>query len=99
MKLRKKRCIAILLFLLGICFIASSIAYTILSSPMDRKDNQEIEVIIPNGMTNINVGKVLASKGLIRNTMFFRIFLYYGYFSRRKKYERVWRYFGKKYKN
>lgn len=75
MKLRKKRCIAILLFLLGICFIASSIAYTILSSPMDRKDNQEIEVIIPNGMTNINVGKVLASKGLIRNTMFFRIFL------------------------
>lgn len=74
-KRRKGRVLAVFLFLLGILLIGGSVTYTIYSSPVDKEDKEEIEVIIPSGMTTINIAKVLESKGLIRNGMFFRIYL------------------------
>ena len=75
MKLRKGRLFAIILFLLGILLIGGSVTYMIYTSPMDKKNNEEIEVLIPQGMPTIRIGKLLQTKGLIRNSFFFRVYL------------------------
>ena len=75
MKLRKGRVLAILLFLLGICLIGASVTYSVMTSPMDTSSKQKIEVLVPKGMTALNVGKVLEQKGLIRNAFFFTIYV------------------------
>ena len=75
MKLRKGRVLAILLFLLGICLIGASVTYSVMTSPMDTSSKQKIEVLVPKGMTALNVGKVLEQKGLIRNAFFFKIYV------------------------
>lgn len=71
----KKNILIILLVLLGFSLIGLFIIYQVLSSPMDKSSNADIEVVIPSGMTTKNISKLLENKNLIRSGTFFRIYV------------------------
>ncbi len=60
---------------LGLFLIGLFVVYQILSLPMDKSSNADIEVVIPSGMTTKNISKLLENKNLIRSGTFFRIYV------------------------
>ena len=45
-------------------------------SPVDKKNNEEIEVVIPSGVSTTEIGSVLKEKNLIHSKNIFRIYCY-----------------------
>ena len=78
MAIKKKMKAKPLLFILIVIIvlaISAAITWSIFVSPVDKNDNQKIEVIIPNGTTSRQIGVILKQKGLIRSELFFNIYI------------------------
>lgn len=63
-----------LVVLVFITIISLGIVYKVNTSPVDSSDKTEIEVIIPEGSTIKDIGKILEEKDLIRSSNFFGIY-------------------------
>ena len=78
-KRRRAKPLLIILIILVLLIIISSVtlivSWNIFTSPMDKNDKEKIEVIIPNGTTNIQIASILKEKELIRNELVFRIYI------------------------
>ena len=73
--MNKKRILALILGILGLCLILAFVYYEYNTSPIDKSSNADIEVVIPSGMSTDNIAKTLRDKNLIRNEMFFKVYL------------------------
>ena len=73
--MRKRNIVIALLVSVGVLLIGLFCVYEVLSAPIDKSSNAEVEVIIPSGMTTKNISKLLENKNLIRNGTFFRVYL------------------------
>ena len=73
--MKKIRILALILGFIGLLLIASFIFYQYNMSPIDKSSKADIEVVIPEGMSTSNIAKTLYDKGLIRNELFFKIYL------------------------
>ena len=60
--------LVILLIIIGGCFAT----WKYLSSPVDKNDNTEVQVVITSGMTSTKIGRILKSNQLIHNELLFR---------------------------
>lgn len=74
-KLRKARLLALILSLLGILFLTLFAVYQIKSSPVDKNSKADIEVVIESGMSTSNIAKTLVDKGIIKDALFFKVYL------------------------
>ena len=73
--MNKKRILALILGILGLSLILLFVYYQYNTSPIDKSSNADIEVVIPSGMSTDNIAKTLRDKNLIRNEMFFKVYL------------------------
>ena len=73
--MKKMRVLALILGIVGIVLIIFFAYYQYNISPVDSSSNADIEVVIPEGMSTDNIGKTLKSKNLIKNELFFKIYL------------------------
>ena len=73
-KKKPKPLLFILLFII-MMIIASIVTWSYLSSPIDKKDSKEIEIVIDNGMTSSEIGHVLKANDLIHSELLFKIYL------------------------
>ena len=73
--MKKTRILALILGIIGLLLIISFIFYQYNMSPIDSSSKADIEVVIPEGMSTDNIAKTLKDKGLIRNELFFKIYL------------------------
>ena len=72
---RRPKPLFIILVVLGFLLIMLSCVYMYLSGPVDSSNNTDIEVIIPSGTSTKNIGKILKEKNLIRNELFFSVYV------------------------
>ena len=56
---------------IGVCTF-----YNYSISPVDKKSNEEIEVVIPNGASTTEIGSILKEKDLIHSKNIFRVYCY-----------------------
>ena len=74
MKLKKKvKVTVILLIVVGIILIGSSLLYTYYVSPVDKKSQADIELVIEPGMSTKQIGELLEKRGLIKSSKFFLV--------------------------
>lgn len=73
--MKKTRILALILGFIGLLLIVSFIYYQYNISPVDSSSKADIEVVIPEGMSTSNIAKTLKDKDLIKNEMFFKIYL------------------------
>lgn len=73
--MKKMRVLALILGFIGLLLIGCFIYYQYSVSPIDKSSKANIEVIIPEGMSTANIAKTLYDKGLIRNELFFKVYL------------------------
>ena len=73
--MKKTRILALILGIIGFLLIISFIFYQYNMSPIDSSSKADIEVVIPQGMSTDNIAKTLYDKGLIRNELFFKMYL------------------------
>jgi len=64
----------ILFFTIAIVIVVVCSLYNYQLTPVDKNDNNSIEVVIPSGASVKNIGDILEDKGLIRNSRFFYIY-------------------------
>ena len=75
MKLKKKvKVTVILLIVVGIILIGSSLLYTYYVSPVDKKSQADIELVIEPGMSTKQIGELLEKRGLIKSSKFFLVY-------------------------
>lgn len=75
MKLKKKvKVTVILLIVVGIILIGSSLLYTYYVSPVDKKSQADIELVIEHGMSTKQIGELLEKRGLIKSSKFFLVY-------------------------
>ena len=67
----KKKILPIFILLISLAFIGVGIAYAYLSSPVDKKNTEEIQIEIKSGYSSRKIAEVLEEKGLIRNKYIF----------------------------
>ena len=65
----------IILGLVLVTIIVLGIVYKINISPVDKSDDTLIEVVIPEGSSAKNIGKILEENDLIRSSTFFNIYV------------------------
>ena len=63
----------VLLLIIG--GVSLTVTWNIMLSPVDEHNKDKIEVVIPNGTTSTQIAEILKDKELIRNELFFRIYL------------------------
>jgi len=73
-KRKPKRILFILTGLVIICFI-SVFSWSYLIGPVDRKDKNDIQVIIPPGSTSSQISRILIEKKLIKSELVFKVYL------------------------
>lgn len=73
--MNKSRILALILGFIGIILISCFGYYQYNISPVDSSSKANIEVVIPEGMSTVNIAKTLKDKGLIKSEMFFKIYL------------------------
>ena len=73
--MKKIRMLALVLGFIGLLLIISFLYYQYNMGPIDSSSNAKIEVVIPEGMSTDNIAKTLKDKNLIRNELFFKIYL------------------------
>lgn len=75
MKLKKKvKVTVILLIVVGIILIGYSLLYTYYVSPVDKKSQADIELVIEPGMSTKQIGELLEKRGLIKSSKFFLVY-------------------------
>lgn len=72
---RRPKPLFVILVVLGFLLIMLSCVYMYLSGPVDSSNNTDIEVVIPSGTSTKNIGKILKEKNLIRNELFFSVYV------------------------
>ena len=72
---RKPKMLFFVLVLFFVILCCSVIFYFYNLSPVNSKNNEEIEVEIPDGTSTIRIGKILKEKELIKNETVFRIYV------------------------
>lgn len=65
----------ILMLLASVLLILFGGLVIYLGSPVDKNDNEEIEVEIKSGTTSSSIGKILKDKDLIRSELYFKLYL------------------------
>ena len=66
----------ILFFSLLVMIIVICTFYNYSISPVDKKSDEEIEVVIPNGVSTTEIGSILKEKDLIHSKNIFRVYCY-----------------------
>ena len=64
--------IAVLIVVLLVCAI---VTWNVMMSPVDKNNDEQIEVVIKNGATSKEIATILKDKELIRSEFFFRVYL------------------------
>ena len=72
---RKPKILFFVLVLFFILICSSVVFYFYNLSPVDSKNKEEIEVVIPEGTSTIGIGKILKEKNIIKNETVFRIYV------------------------
>ena len=70
-----KKFLIICLILISILLIGSGFAWTYFTSPVNPKDKKEIKVEIKNNTNSTRIGEILAEKKVIKNALFFKLYL------------------------
>ena len=65
----------LLFFFLAIVLIGTGLTWSYLESPVDKKNDEEIEVVIESGTNSTQIGEILKEKGLIKSVTLFKIHL------------------------
>lgn len=73
--MKKKNIIVIACMIICIIILTLIGVYMYQTSPVDKKSNAEIEVIIPQGSSTKEISKILKEKDLIKNSNFFLLYL------------------------
>ncbi len=73
-KRKAKPLLFIIIALAFILFIAAGL-WMFLASPVNKNSKDKIEVIIPAGTTSRQIGTILKEKGLIRNELFYNVYI------------------------
>lgn len=73
--MKKKNIIVIACMIICIIILTLIGVYMYQTSPVDKKSNAEIEVIIPQGASTKEISKILKEKDLIKNSNFFLLYL------------------------
>lgn len=74
-KRRKAKPLLIILVLGALVLFSLAGVWLVLSSPVDKKNTTDIEVVIPSGATASQIGTILKNKDLIRNEFFFNVYV------------------------
>ncbi len=72
---KKVKILIIFIIFILVILLAGLITWNVLQSPVDSKDNSEIEVVIPEGSGASKIGEILKEKELIRSADFFKLYL------------------------
>ena len=72
---KKLKILIIFIILILTIILAGLITWNILESPVNSKDNTEIEVIIPSGAGASQIATILKEKDLIKNENFFKLYI------------------------
>lgn len=72
-KRRRPKPLLIIIVALAILLIMTAIFWLYLSSPIDKKSDTNIKVVIPAGTSTNNIAEILKEKNLIRSETFFKI--------------------------
>ncbi len=74
-KKRKAKPLLIILIFGAIILFALAGVWITFSSPVDKKNEKPIEVVIPSGTTSRQIGTILKNKKLIRNEFIFNVYI------------------------
>ncbi len=74
-KKRKAKPLLIILILGAIILFVTAGVWMVFSSPVDKKNEKPIEVVIPSGTTSRQIGTILKNKNLIRNEFVFNVYI------------------------
>ena len=66
--------ISLVVLIIGLV-ITSIITWNVLTGPVDKKNKEQIEVVIPNGTTSVKIAEILKNKDLIKSELVFRIYV------------------------
>jgi len=72
---RKPKPLLIIIFVALFLIILTICTYIYLSSPVDSTSDANIEVIIPRGTSTVSIAGILKDKNLIRNELFFSVYV------------------------
>ena len=64
-----------IVIILTLSIVSAIVTWNIMISPVDKANDKEIEVVIKNGSTSHTIATILKEKNLIRNELFFRLYL------------------------
>ena len=73
--MKKMRLLSLIIGFLGLLLILLFIYYQYNLSPVDKKSNADIEVVIPEGMSTNTIAKTLHDKNLIKDELFYKVYL------------------------
>ncbi len=74
-KKRKAKPLLILLIIGSVILFSFAIGWMILCGPVNKKSQENIEVVIPSGANAYQIGSILKNKKLIKNELFFTAYV------------------------
>lgn len=71
----KPKPLLIVIILILVLFVGSLFTFKYLTSPVDRKDNEEVKVVVEKGTSSSQIGDVLKEKKIIKSKTLFKVYL------------------------
>ncbi len=72
---KKLRLLIVLIIIVLTIILIGLITWNVLESPVNSKDNTEVEVVIPSGAGTSKIATILKEKNLIKNEKFFKLYV------------------------
>ena len=71
----KPKPLLIVLIAIVVIIVSSIMTFLYLISPVDRKDNEEVKVVIEKGTTGSQIGETLKEQRIIKSKLLFKVYL------------------------
>ena len=71
----KPKPLLIVLIAIAVIIVSSIMTFLYLVSPVDRKDNEEVKVVIEKGTTGSQIGETLKEQRIIKSKLLFKVYL------------------------
>lgn len=71
----KPKPLLIVLIVFVVIIVSSIMTFLYLVSPVDRKDNEEVKVVIEKGTTGSQIGETLKEQRIIKSKLLFKVYL------------------------
>ena len=71
----KPKPLLIVIILILVLFVGSLLTFKYLTSPVDRKDNEEVKVVVEKGTSSSKIGDILKEKRIIKSKTLFKVYL------------------------